>query len=430
MSTIITNRLFRISAALTGAVGLFGATNVFADANDDISNRATLQYSVGSATPIVIESNQTGNSTPGVGNGGDTVFKEDRVINFVVASSATGNVIPNTALQATAFTVTNNSNATLDFLLQGSNNADGTADPFSASLDEFDGTVIQTFVEDGTTVGFQAAEDTATFITGLAEGTNQIVYVVSTIPLNDTSDNPLVNGNVATMTLVAQAAENGGTGDGTSAIMNDNNDNASPGGAGFTNGAATLTTAVVAGTPDDPLAMDTVFFDPAGTQDGTGAADVIKNSQHSANSSYTIQSAELTVTKVSVALWDPVNLNVNPKSIPGAYVRYTITIANAVGAADADLTTLSDTLVAVLDLDPDFTNGSVGNVATSAAGESVQITHVDNLVTNFCTGAADADGCTFASPTLSVDINAVMGAVDAQLTAGESLTITFNVIVQ
>lgn len=422
-----------LGLVLAGSFGLFGASNVLADANDDITNRATIGYEISGTAQTVIESSDVGNSTPGIGGGADTVFKEDRVINFTVATGATtGNVTPGGTLQATSFTVTNNSNAPLDFLLLGLNNGNGTADPFSAFLDEFDASAVQTFVDDGDG-NFDPLLDTATFISSLAELGVATVYVVSTIPLVDSAGDPLVNTNVATMTLVAQAAEAGGTGNGTGAIMNDTNGNASPGdgGAGaFTNGTATLTTAVVAATADDPAAMDTVFNDPAGTQDGTGAADVIKNAQHSANNSYTIQSAELTVTKTSTALWDPVNLNVNPKSIPGAYVRYTITIENAAGAADADLTTLSDTLVAVLDLDPDFTDGTASNVATSAIGDSIQVTHVTNGVTNYCTGAADTDACTFATPTISVDVATLMGVTDSQLTAGESLTITFNVIVQ
>ena len=428
MKTSKTNKL--LSLALAGSFSLFGATNAFADANDDILNRATIGYSVGGAAQPAIESSLAGNSTPGVGNGTDTVFKEDRLINFTVANSgATGDVTPGGTLQATEFVVTNSSNTALDFLLLGLNNADGTVDPFSANLDEFDGLVVQTFVEDGTTVGFQPAEDTATFITGLAEGANQTVYVVSTIPLVDSGANPLVNGNVATMTLVAQAAENGGTGDGTGAIMNDNNDHASPGGVGFTNGAATLTTAVVAGTLDDPAAMDTVFNDDAGSQDGTGAADVIQNAQHSANNSYTIQSAELTITKSALAHFDPVNLNSNPKAIPSAIVRYTITIENAAGAAVATLTDVTDVLAMLMDTQ--FGDTDVANTALSGA-DNVRITDGLGAVT-FCqadNADANADGCTWngtAGDTLTVDLTVAAGT--DQLLAGQTLTVEFDVIV-
>ncbi|VAW50337.1 hypothetical protein MNBD_GAMMA05-1366 [hydrothermal vent metagenome] len=441
MKTSKRNKL--LSLALAGSCGLFGASNALADAGDTISNRATLSYDVGAVAQTVIESDTgAGNSTPGLGAGGDTDFIEDRVINFtVVDSGVTGNAVPSGTLQATAFTITNDSNIALDFLLRGLNNADGTADPQGGTVDEFDVSAIQTFVEDGTTAGFQSAEDTAIFVAALPEGSSATVYVVATIPLVDSGANPLVNTNVAVMTLVAQAAT-GGAGDGTGAIMRDDNGNVSPGdgGAGaFSNGTATLTTVAAVNALDAPGAMDTVFNEPlTGTQNGAGAADdaVNPNAQHSSDNSYTIQTAELTVAKVSAALWDPVNLDSNPKSIPGGYVRYTITISNAVGAANADLTTLSDALVAALDLDLDFGNGTAANNPTSVVGDAIQITHVDNAVTNFCTGDvadADADGCSYtggAGGIVSADIFAVMGAANAQLAAGESLTITFNAIVQ
>lgn len=429
------NRNKLLCLALAGSCSLFGASNALAAAGDTIANRATLSYDVGAVNQTVIESGTgAGNSTPGVGSGSDTNFIEDRLINFdVVRGGATGTVVPGGTLQSVQYTLTNNGNGAQGFLLKGLNNPDGTADPFGGTNDEFDGSSVQTFVEDGTTPGFQPAEDTAAFVATLAAGASVDVYVVSTIPLVDSGANPLVNGNVAVMTLVAQAAINGSTGIAADAIVADDNGNTSPGGTGFTNGTANVTAGVAASIADDPSTEQTVFGDAAGTQDGTGAAGAASNAQHADDSSYTVQTAALTVTKASAALWDPVNLATNPKSIPGGYVRYTITIANGAGAANADLTTLSDVLAAALDLDPDFGDGTAANNPTNAVGDSVQITHVNNAVTNFCTGAADADGCTYAGGpggTLSVDINAVMGAADAQLAAGESLTITFNVIVQ
>lgn len=437
MKTSKRNKL--LGLALTGSLSLLSAQSVYAAAGDTISNRATLNYAVGGANQTLIESGTgAGNSTPGATNGTDTDFVEDRIINFdVVRIGATGDAVPGATLQPVAFTLTNNGNAAQGFLLKGLNNADGTADPWGGTNDEFDATLVETYVEDGTTPGsYQPLEDTAAFVATLAAGASVDVYVVSTIPLNDTGGNPLVNGNVAVMSLVAQAAANNTTGVAGDAIVADDNQHASPGGNGFTNGTANVT-AGVAGpvTPDDPTNEEVVFGDAAGTQDGTGtpAADTASNAQHSDDSSYTIATAALNVTKASTAWWDPVNLNVNPKSFPTAYVRYTITVENT-GTVAADLTTLSDVLPATLDLDPDLGDGTAGNAPTVGAGVSVAVTHVDNAVTNTCTGAADPDGCTYAGGpggTLTVDINAVMGgAPDAQLGAGESLTIVFNVIVQ
>jgi len=439
MKTSKRNKL--LGLALTGSFSLFGATNVLAAAGDTVSNFATLNYDVGGSAQTVIESGSgAGNSVPGAGyavaNNLTTDFIEDRVINFdIVRFGATGDAVPSGILQPVTFRLTNNGNAAQGFLLKGLNNADGTADPWGGSVDEFDATSVQTFVEN-TIAGVPGYDptDTEAFVATLAAGASVDVYVVSTIPLNDSGGNPLVNTNVAVMTLVAQAAINGSTGIAADAIVADDNQNVSPGGANFTNGTANVT-AGAAGpvTPDDPANEEVVFGEAAGTQDGTGAADVASNAQHSDDSSYTIATASLNVTKDSVAWWDPVNLNVDPKSFPTAYVRYTITVLNT-GTVAADLTTLSDVLPVTLDLDLNLGDGTALNNPTVGAGVSVQVTHVDNVVTNSCTGAADADGCTYAGGpggTLTVDINAVMGgAPDAQLGAGQSLTIVFNVIVQ
>jgi len=435
MKTSKRNKL--LGLALTGGFSLFGASGAFAAAGDTISNQATLNYDVGGAAQTLIESGTgAGNSTPGLGNGTTTDFVEDRLINFdIVRVGATGDAVPAGTLQSVTFTLTNNGNAAQGFLLKGLNNADGTTDPWGGTNDEFDATLIQTFKEDGTTPGFQAAEDTEAFVDSLAAGASVDVYVVSTLPLNDTGGNPLVNGNVAVMSLVAQVANDASTGIAGDAIVTDDNQHFSPGGTGFTNATADVT-AGTAGpvTPDDPATEQVVFGEAAGTQNGTGAADVASNAQHSDDSSYTILSAALNVTKASQALWDPVNLDVNPKSFPGAYVRYTITIENT-GTVAADLTTLSDTLTAALDLDVDLGDGTAANNPTNAAGDSFEVTHVDNAVTSYCTASTgDADGCGYVGGpggTITVDINAVMGgAPNAQLGAGESLTIVFNVVVQ
>ncbi|VAW55197.1 hypothetical protein MNBD_GAMMA06-23 [hydrothermal vent metagenome] len=431
MKTSKRNKL--LGLALAGGFSLFSATNVNAAAGDTISNFATLNYTVGGAAQTGIESGTgLGNSVPGVGNGNTTDFVEDRVVNFtVVRGGATGDAVPGGLLQPVTFTLTNNGNAPQGFLLKGLNNADGTADPFGGTVDEFDATLVETFVEDGTTLGFQPLEDTVAFVATLAAAASVDVYVVSTMPQNDSGGNPLVNTNVAVMSLIAQAAINGSTGIAGDAVVADDNQNTSPGGTGFTNGGANVT-AGAAGpvTPDDPTTEEVVFGEAVGTLDGVGGVDVASNAQHSDDSSYTIATAALNVTKASVAWWDPVNLNVNPKSFPTAYVRYTITIENT-GTVAADLTTLSDTLAATLALDPDLGDGTAANAATNAVGDSFRVIHVDNAVTNFCTGVSDADGCTIAGGVITIDINAVMGgAPNAQLAANESLTIEFNVIVQ
>ena len=424
-----------LSLLLAGSFGLMQAPSVFAAAGVPIGNTATINYEVGGATQTEIESAPgAGNSTPGAGAGTATEFVEDRLINFTVTrGGSTGQVTPGATLQWTEFTVDNTGNATQDFLLAGFNNGDGIADPQGGNADSFDATAgtIQTFVESNPVPdGFQPATDTAIFIDDLAAGAQATVYVVSTIPLDDSGGNTLVNGDVAVMTLVAHAAESG-AGQGA-AITNDDNSHTSPGGD-FS--GVTVNPGIAVTNPDGAGTMETVFGDADGTQDGTGTGDpdTQYNAQHSDDNSYTVQSAALTVTKTSIALWDDINANNNPKSMPGGYVRYTIIIENT-GTVPADLTTIVDDLAPLLDIDPDLGSGNLANdpeAGVGNTGQSFRMTH-SNGASAFCTAAADADTCSYAPAgpggTVTIDIGTVMGP-DATLANGDTMTVIFNAIV-
>jgi len=446
MKTSKRNKL--LGLALTGSFGLLGATNAFAAAGVAISNTATLGYKVGGSVQTVIESaSGAGNSTPGVGNGTATDFIEDRVINFTVTRDTLATPVPGSTQQPVAYLIDNTGNGTHGFLLAGVHNL-GALDPAgSGNSDIFTPTTIETYVDVNNNGILDPAEIVATnsYIPSLAPADPPVrVFVVSDIPLNSRAPAPLVNGDVAVVSLVAHAAINNTTGIAADAINSDDNGNTSPGGV-FTNGNATVAAGSATTIADDPTTMQTVFNDTAATDavtgatiDANGIADVNQNAQQSAFSSYTIATAALTVTKdvpVTGALWDPINNAASPKSIPGAYVTYTVTIANS-GAANADLTTLADTLAAALDLDPDFiTNAGPGN-PNGAVGQSFRLTHSNGTIA-YCTGDiadANGDGCSYtggAGGSLSVDINAVMGgAPNATLANGESLKIEFNVIVQ
>ena len=98
------------------------------------------------------------------------------------------------------------------------------------------------------------------------------------------------------------------------------------GGAGGLGGALTEA-------PTNTAGVDIVFGDAAGTDDGPA-----RDAAHSSRSAYRVVTSALTVTKVASLVCDPFNGVTNPKNIPGAIVRYTITVANAAGAASASLT--------------------------------------------------------------------------------------------
>ncbi len=449
-----------LGLALTGSFSLFGASNALAAAGDTISNFATLQYSVGTTPQTVIESGSgAGNSVPGAGyattNNLTTDFLEDRVINFTVVreNGAAVPVAPGSSQQAIPYLINNTGNATHGFLLAGIHNS-GALDPFGGVADDFTPTTIQTYVDtDGSGV-LEPAEIVATntyiptFVPGVGSATGGSstgaeirVFVVSDIPLLDDGSNPLATDDIAVMSLVAQAADDGtGVTDGTAgtAITNDDNGNVSPGGT-FTNGTAT----VLAGTPainvDDPGNMETVFNDGAfndgvtgPTVDGTGLAnDIVQNAQHSSYSSYTVLTAALTVAKSVATLYDPVNLETLPKAIPGATVRYSITITNAAGAAAATLTNITDVLNDAL-MEGQLSDGGAGNVIVpGSAGNNVRIIDGAGATTYCLADAVAADGCTYAGSlgdTVTVDLGVAAGT--AILNATESLTVDFNVIVQ
>ena len=453
MKTSKRNKL--LGLALTGGFSLFGASNAFAAAGDTISNFATLQYSVGTTPQTVIESGSgAGNSVPGAGyavaNGLTTDFLEDRVINFTVVreNGAAVPVAPGSSQQAIPYLIDNTGNATHGFLLAGIHNS-GASDPFGGAVDSFTPTTIQTYVDtDGNGVldpaeivatntyipSFSPGAGTATG--GSSTGAEIRVFVVSDIPL-DEAGTPLATDDIAVMSLVAHAADDATDGTAGTAITIDDNGHFTTGGT-FTNGTAVVANASGSAVTnaDDPAIVETVFNDGAfvdgvtgTTVDGAGATDIVSNAQASSYSSYTVLTAALTVAKTSTTLWDPVNDATSPKSIPGGYVTYSVSVENAAGAADAALTTLTDILPAALVLDPDFvTNAGPGNPTSGSAGDSIQVTK--GATTIYCTAAADGDGCDYAANTVTVDLSNATFTTIMPLAATETVTVNFNGIVQ
>ena len=430
MKTSKTNKL--LSLALAGSFSLFGATNAFAVAGDTISNTATIGYSVGGAAQTGIESSLAGNSTPGVGNGLATDFVEDRVINFTVVEQDGISIVvtPSATLRVQTYLVTNNGNDTQDFIFAALDNINGTADPHGGVVDNFDVTSSQVFVET-VNAGFDPVDDTAIFADQVAPTGTVTVYIVSTIP----DDLTVSSGDLAVMTLVAQVADGSAASADDSvaanagaAIMNDDNGRLGVVGT-YNNGATTTVVPAASDIPDDAATVQDVFNEPAGTTDSAGNAGAVGIGQTSDDSSYTVEAADLTVTKAALAHFDVINTNSNPKAIPGAIVRYTITIENAAGAAVATLTDVTDVLAMLMDTQ--FGDTDVANTALSGAN-NVRITDGLSAVT-FCqadNADANADGCTWngaAGDTLTVDLTVAAGT--DQLLAGQTLTVEFDVIV-
>lgn len=269
-----------------------------------VGNTATISYSVGGVGQTPIESSPTGNSTPGAGT--PTNFLVDNRVDVTVAEvGATWTTgAPGQALVVTTFTVTNTGNTAQDYALSAANVAAGQT--LFADTDDADVTITGVYVESGGGAGYQDGVDTATFIDELAAAavpTPVTVYVVATIPA------ALVDTNYAIVSLTATTHDAGAAGLGA------------------------LTAQTNVGLADDPLLVDVVFADSAGSDDGAN------NGAHSARDAYLVGSAALTVQKTSAVVEDPVlGVSVNAKAIPGARVTYTIVVTNNGGSAATSVT--------------------------------------------------------------------------------------------
>ncbi len=282
---------------------LFTADSVFAAADQDISATARIDYVI--------------SGVPGF-NEDTAVFKEDRLINFVVAESNGGSAVPVISGMTNAimqFTVTNTGNGVQDFLLLAVNSA---PNPFGLPADNFDPVGnLQTFVESSTPGnGYLVADDTAIFIDDLLPNETRIVYVLADMPA-------VALGDVASVSLIAQIAIGGVAGEGAG-INNDNNARTSPAGNGYSNGGTNVLAGTAVSGPDT-LATETVFNDPAGAdpedRSSDGVQDVIGNGQHSDTGAYQVMSPVNIVKTATV-----IDTQGGSDPHPGATLRYQLEV--------------------------------------------------------------------------------------------------------
>jgi uncharacterized repeat protein (TIGR01451 family) len=273
-------------------------------AGSSITNTATINYNVGGVAQPPIDDSDT--------------FVVDRRINLTVAEDGTTTTIvaPGQSNAVTAFTLTNSSNAVLDFNLAVSQTVGGGAS--HGGTDSFDVVTPSIFRDVNTNGTFESGTDLpVTFIDELGIGGMVRLLVVANVP------GGLATGAVANVRLTATARE-GGT-------------------------AASLGAALTQTAGANTAAMDTVFADTA------GVADALRDAAHSDDDDYTVQTAALTLNKFSRIVSDPVNGTTDPKFIPNAVVEYCISVANAAGGAAATNVAITDVLPSTLT----FVTGSI-----------------------------------------------------------------------
>ncbi len=300
LAAVVGAAVVALGAPRSHAVGTAAATQV--------NNRATVTFNTGGPTETV-ESSPTGNSLTGVGNGTDTVFAVDHMVDLTVAEADTTYtlVMPSDLQQALGYNVANTGNESQDIEL-GVVNLPAGPDPFGGN-DSFDiATGVTYYLDvDDDDVFEPGGDDGAaiTHIDALAADTSVHLWVVYDIPAG------VSPGEVAGIILTATARTD--------------------------DGAGTLGPAM---TPDadgqdpDPLVVEILFAD------GAGDTDAANDAAFSDTDAYLVE-AELTVTKTSAVVEDPVRGTTNPLAIPGAFLEYTITVDNG-SASTATAITLTD----------------------------------------------------------------------------------------
>lgn len=301
-------------------LALVAAPMAWADgtpAGTTITNRARINYQVGGADQIAIDSEDEE-------TGGATNFEVDRkvdlmVSNVPVAPDSYVEAPPNGANRVLTFTVRNDGNAPFYFHLAADNY--GT-DPFGGTENQ-DVTVIGTYVEASTPANstYDDGVDTPGDILTLDADQAINVYVVCDIPDTATA------GQVAAILLTATARE--------------------------PNTGIALTNADEGTTWT--RAEQTLFADGAGRGDNAEEAD------YSEAHAFRIFAANLTASKKVDVIADGVSTS-DYKAIPGALVQYTITVSNT-GATAASTVAIADPVPANVTLNGIFsatnTNASV-----------------------------------------------------------------------
>jgi len=325
-----------------------GSALALTAANTTINNTATLSYDVGGTTQAAIGSSPTGNS---LGGGTPTSFVVDRVVDLTVTAGSNVDVVPSGSVvtpMGITYNLANTGNDTETF--------DIAINPaITATNDDFDTSNCSV-----TSVGANGTLATATSIT-LEKETNTTVTITCDIPVTGST---VSNNSTSDVELKATAQT----------------------------AATALTTA------DDPDTVETVYADDAANNNTSDT--VARNGAHAALNTYKIQTADLSLVKTSEIICDPYNGTNNPKRIPGAIIKYTITVANS---SDANATAENVTITDPIQTDMTYIDSAPtdGSNACSSSTITASTTTTSGSGTITATGS-DTGGSTITSKTLSM----------------------------
>ncbi|HEY0130803.1 MAG TPA: hypothetical protein VGB57_05305, partial [Allosphingosinicella sp.] len=187
----MTRNMRLLASASVLAATAFAASPAFAagtTAGTTVTNSVTLDYKVAGIDQAQVSASDS--------------FTVDRKVNLVVSESGgtATSVTPGQTAAVTIFSVTNSSNAPLDFALAASQLTGGTA-PHTGT-DSFNVTNAKIYADTNANGGYDPGTDQETaYLDQVAADTSRTVFIVSDIPLGR------ANGDVAVVRLTATAAE-------------------------------------------------------------------------------------------------------------------------------------------------------------------------------------------------------------------------------
>ena len=291
---LVVAALLSASASSAFAAGTLSGT--------DVDSTASLSFTVNGAQSSVTSTN---------------TYKVDNKVDMIVSTTDTQavTVSPSATNVLLKFQVQNNGNNVQDFLLTALTTSTTVFASPNDVTDSIDMPNVRVFVDANNNGTYDVGTDTESYIDELAPDATKTVFIISDVAGNAAND------AIAVYDLQAQVAQGGTLGTEGAAIATDNSNVA-----------------------DDAATVQIVFADGAGT------TDIEHDGKFSSADAWKVVTADVTVSKDSIVVSDPVNGTSNPKRIPGAVVRYCYIVTNAAGGAEATGALVTDTLApAVLD---------------------------------------------------------------------------------
>jgi uncharacterized repeat protein (TIGR01451 family) len=297
MKTMSLKRTVGLLVALSATWGSL-AHAAGTDANVLISNTASVNYTVGGVAQAQV-------------NSPAAEFRVDRKIDLslIETSGDATNTTPGSTAAVTTFKLTNTGNGTQGYTFTALNTG-GTLflRPDAYNVSNLLVRVSSAACVPSTPANPAYAGETASTVPSLAKDSCVYVFVLADSPLAAT------NGQAANVQLTAISREETSLAD-----------------------LDPLATAALA-VADDPNTVQIVYADS-----GTGG-QTARDGHAFADDQYYIVGPSLVATKVAAVQADTLQPT-NPKAIPGATVKYTITLTNS-GAAAADAVVVGDAIPA------------------------------------------------------------------------------------